>query len=166
MLFKNSKGFSLVELLVVLALMGAIFAIGIPAIVSQMSHLRLTRSVREVSSELQAARLKAIARNTKYRVDFTQGSPDTYRLATWNTGTGAWENDATRTTMSLESGINISTPNANFMVVFYPNGISSSADNATAAASSMCIDNTAKANDKMTITIQGSTGMISVTTGC
>lgn len=157
----DSKGLTLVELLVVLALMAAISIIAIPAITSQMNHLRLTRSVREVSVELQAARLKAISMNTRYRVSFTLNAgstPDNYQLYFYNTTTGNWENDTSRTLRSLEQGVNISSPGASFTTDFYPNG--------TATASSICIENTATAGDRMKITVQSSTGMITVSTGC
>lgn len=165
----NSRGFSIVELLVVIALMAAIVLVGLPAIVSQVQHMRLTRSVRNVTTELNAARLKAIARNTKYRVDFTQNAApaiDTYRLALWNTSTAAWENDATHAPREIEGGVNFASPTTNFSVYFYPTGLSSSADNATATTSTICIENTSSTIDRMEITVQGTTGMISVTTGC
>lgn len=155
-----SKGFSLVEVLVVVAIMAAIAVIGIPAVVSQLSHLRLTRSVRDVSTELQAARLKAIAQNTRYKVEFVVNSgvtpPDTYTLFRYSGG--AWAEDPGRVTGELAGAISISTPVSDFTTEFYPNG--------TATATSICIENTAKTNDRMKITVQGSTGMITVQTGC
>src|SRR3990170_7992876 len=73
MLKRHSKGFSLVELLIVVALIGILMAIGTPYIVSQLSHIRLSRSVRDAATELNAGRLKAIAHNRLMAVDFTGG---------------------------------------------------------------------------------------------
>ncbi|MBI5642963.1 MAG: prepilin-type N-terminal cleavage/methylation domain-containing protein [Deltaproteobacteria bacterium] len=153
------KGFSLVELLVVIAISGTLVVIGVPSIISQMAHLRLTRSTREASTELNAARLKAIAKNTKFKVAFTLytgTTSDTYRLFTYETG--SWQNDTSRTLRSVESGVNISSPSGDFEVEFYPNG--------TATATTICIENTATTGDNMKITVQGTTGMTTITTGC
>jgi len=155
MSIKDDSGISLAELLVVIALMGVITVIAVPAIVGQMSHLRLTSSVRDISTELNAARLKAIS-----RVQFTlnSGAADTYRLYVYDATLDSWSAETSRTTRSLEGGINISTPSADFNVDFRPNGSSTGA--------SICVDNTGTSGDRMEVTAQTSTGMITITTGC
>ena len=160
MSIKDDSGISLAELLVVIALMGVITVIAVPAIVGQMSHLRLTSSVRDISTELNAARLKAISNNTMYRVQFTLSSSvaDTYRLYVYDASADSWSAETSRTTRSLEGGINISTPSADFNVDFRPNGSSTGA--------SICVDNTGTSGDRMEVTAQTSTGMITITTGC
>lgn len=158
---KGSKGFTLVEVLVVVALIATMLAIGVPSLISQMSHLRLSRSVREVSVELSAARLKAIALNRRVRVAFNVygGTPlDDYRINLYDSGTSTWSADPTRPLMRLKSAIRITSPGASFNVDFFANG--------TATATSICITNTAKTGDKMKVTVQGSTGMVTITTGC
>lgn len=149
----NSKGFNLVELLLVISLIGAMIAIAAPSIISQMSHIKLTRSVRDVATELNAARFKAIAKNDSYRVNFTGSS---YQLQFDNAG--SWTNEPSRAARTLESGIAITSPGASFQVQFNANG--------SANATSICINNTQQANDRMKITVTGSTGMIRVETGC
>lgn len=160
MSIRDESGITLAELLVVIALMGVITVIAVPAIVGQMSHLRLTSSVRDISTELNAARLKAISNNTMYRVQFTLSSSaaDTYRLYIYDASADSWSVDPARTTRSLESGINISSPAVNFDVDFRPNGSSTGA--------SICVDNTGTSGDRMQVTAQTSTGMITITTGC
>lgn len=158
---KGPKGFTLVEVLVVVALIATMLAIGVPSMISQMSHLRLTRSVREVSVELSAARLKAIAFNRRVRVAFNVygGSPlDDYRINLYDSGTSTWSADATRPLIRLKSAIRITSPGASFNVDFFANG--------TATPTTICITNTAKTGDKMKVTVQGSTGMVTITTGC
>lgn len=159
---KGNSGFQLVELLVVVALITILAAIGVPAIVGQMSHLRLSRSTRDMATELNAARLRAIAQNTKYRVSFT--FPDSYLLQKWDKASGTWVNETSHTTRTVESGISIISPGASFITEFYPNG--TARDGSGGSPSSICIDNPAKAGDRMKITVTGSTGMITVQTGC
>lgn len=156
-----AKGFTLVELLVVTALIAIMAAIGIPAITSQLAHQRLTRCVREAATELQGARMKAIARNNRYRVVFNLlggATPDTYRMNVYDSGAGTWSAEPERPLMSMRNGIDITSPGASFNVDFWPNG--------TATATQICISNTSKSGDRMRVDVQGSTGMVTVRTGC
>lgn len=161
---KNSTGgFQVVELLIVIALISIMLAIGVPAIVGQIGHLRLSRSTRNMATELNAARLKAIAQNTKYRVSFTLPA-SSYLLTKWDKGTGTWGSELGHPTKNVEAGISIITPGANFITEFFPNGTST--DGAGGLPNSICIDNSSVAGDRMKITISGSTGMINIFTGC
>lgn len=64
----GETGFSLLELIVVLAILGLIAAIGTPNVVSWLARMRSRTAADEVVSTLQSARLQAIARNTRLRV--------------------------------------------------------------------------------------------------
>jgi Tfp pilus assembly protein FimT len=149
---RNSGGFQLVELLVVVALITILVAISVPSVVGQIGHLRLSRSTRDMATELNAARLRSIAQNRKYRVSFTV--PDSYLLQKLD---GGWVNEPTHPARTVEAGISIISPGANFITEFSPNG--------TATPNSICINNSGGTNDKMKITVSG-TGMIKVQTGC
>ena len=65
---RGETGFSLLELIVVLAILGLVAAIGTPNVVSWLARLRSRTVADEVVSVLQSARLQAIARNTRLRV--------------------------------------------------------------------------------------------------
>lgn len=64
----GETGFTLLELIVVLAILGLVAAIGTPNVVSWLSHLRSRAAADTVVSLLQSARLQAIARNTRLQV--------------------------------------------------------------------------------------------------
>ena len=64
----GETGFSLLELIVVLAILGLVAAIGTPNVVSWLARLRSRTVADEVVSALQAARLQAIARNERLQV--------------------------------------------------------------------------------------------------
>lgn len=146
----------------VVAIMATLMAIGTPAIVSQITHHRLKDSARDIAVELNAARMKAVAKNTPYRVSFTLNSPvtnpDTFRLRRYNKSTASWEDAPSRHTVSMSSGIDITSPTSNFDVDFRPNG--------TADATTICVSNTNKTGDKMEITVTSAAGKVEVNTGC
>lgn len=74
----RNQGFTLIELMVVLmiiALMGAFMAPNIPV---WAASIRMNTSAREVASQLQLARMKAIAQNTEFRVCFYPASPPAF----------------------------------------------------------------------------------------
>lgn len=58
------EAFSLVELLVVMAIIGLIFALGIPALSSLGSSRGVTQAAYEISALLELARAEAVARQT------------------------------------------------------------------------------------------------------
>lgn len=73
---KSVRGFSTVELLVVLAIVGILAAMTAPNLQRWSSGLRLSAFVREMASALQLARVKAIAHNTSITVCFYQRRAD------------------------------------------------------------------------------------------
>lgn len=67
----NSPGFSFVELMVVIALVGILSAIGIPAFLSRLPDMRLRAETRGLYSDLQKVKLEAVKINSCVCVDFT-----------------------------------------------------------------------------------------------
>ncbi len=154
----SSRGYSLVELLVVLGLAAILLSIGVPALIGQMNHLRLTRSVRDIAIELNAARLKAIAHNNRYNVHFTLNAApavDTYRLQYFD-GAADWIDEPTHETKEVEPGIDIVSPGASFDIDFWPQG--------KGTAKSICVQYTA--SDRMKIDVTEAVGRITIENGC
>jgi len=66
----DRSGFSLVEVLAVVAVIAILAAMAVPGMVSEVELLKLGIAERDVQSELQSARLKAVSGNTYIRVRF------------------------------------------------------------------------------------------------
>ncbi|MBI5560736.1 MAG: prepilin-type N-terminal cleavage/methylation domain-containing protein [Deltaproteobacteria bacterium] len=78
------KGFSLLELLVVTALIAVMLAVSVPLLVQQMPKWHMNGTARDVKAKLMMARLRAIQENKTYGVSFTLGAIDSYRVVMWN----------------------------------------------------------------------------------
>lgn len=76
----DTSGFSLVEIIAVVALIGIMAAMALPGVLSEVDSLKLGMAARAVQSELQAARLKAVQANTYMRVRFNCPAAAQYRM--------------------------------------------------------------------------------------
>jgi len=71
---RKNKGFSLIELIVVMALIGILAAIATPNFTRYRDNQNLREAARDVSSDIQLYKQRAIAENVRYRIDFTIGN--------------------------------------------------------------------------------------------
>jgi len=70
MRFDSPRGFSLLELMLVVAVLGVIAAMAVPQILSTSGQIRLSAASRQVERELQGARMKAVRANRPVTVRF------------------------------------------------------------------------------------------------
>jgi prepilin-type N-terminal cleavage/methylation domain-containing protein len=75
----HAAGFSLVELLVVVAIIGAMAAVGLPAVGRYIRNFRIKGASQQVAMEMNVARSKAITKNVNLGVVFAVVNDTQYR---------------------------------------------------------------------------------------
>jgi len=104
---KGSNGFSFVELMVVIALVGILSAISIPSFLSALPEKRLKAAARNVYVDLQRARVLAVKKNKKVTVRFNEAE-EYYYIDEDEDGTVGykeWNSDETRGDLSDYGGV-------------------------------------------------------------
>ena len=76
----NKTGFTLIEMMIVVAIMGILSAIAAPNFMNYMAERRLKGAARMVMSDLMAARQKAVSINQQVKVSFVSN----HAYGIWN----------------------------------------------------------------------------------
>jgi prepilin-type N-terminal cleavage/methylation domain-containing protein len=76
---QRTDGFSLIETLIVIAIIGIMATMAIPQIASYIRVYKIKAAQQQITSEIQTARNKAISRNVRFGVVFVPLSNTTYR---------------------------------------------------------------------------------------
>jgi prepilin-type N-terminal cleavage/methylation domain-containing protein len=116
----NKRGVTLIELVVVFAIIAIGAVLLVPNIGAWLPNYRLRSATRDITSTLRTAQMKAVSINLDYRVSFTEGIGDagSYVLER-NTGGVNWIPDGASKT--LPTGIQLTTNFPDDKVVFKPN---------------------------------------------
>ena len=97
--FLDRRGFSLVEMLFVVALTGVVAAIAIPMMGNSLGFFRLSGDARSMSNTVALAKMRAAAVFGKVRV-YVDRPGRSFHLETWNSATGQWAADGGTTYLS------------------------------------------------------------------
>ena len=113
----NQKGITLLELIVVMAIIAIGAALTTPNIGGWLPTYRLRSATRDVVSIMRVAQIKAVSNNTQYQAVFNPGN-STYVLQYRGTG-GNWVDEGS--TLTLPTGVNFVTTLVGDTATFSPN---------------------------------------------
>jgi len=118
---RNDSGFSVIELLVTIAILAILTTIAVPNFVSWIPKYRVKDAAQDLFSNVQLAKTEAIKRNQNCTVTFNTG-PDNYQISLLN---------RTITLGDYGSGVKYTAAPAPAAITFNPRGFANSAVNVT-----------------------------------
>lgn len=124
---QGAAGFTLTEMLVAITVAGILTGIAIPNFMSWLPGLRLSSAARQVATDLQVTRMKAVSQNNKFRLSFVGSIPGatTYQIQKANGGTFVAESGP----FALPPGITVTVVSATSE--FQPRGTANTASTIT-----------------------------------
>jgi len=117
---RDYHGFTVMELMATIGIASILMAIAVPKFFAALPRQRLTDAARQVATDLQQVRMKAIAQNIPYQINFSTTS---YVLQRCN---GSCVNEGS--SVQLPDGINVT---ASTTPQFQPRGTAASATTIT-----------------------------------
>ena len=96
---KQENGFSLAELMLVVAVLAIMAAVSVPIVASTMRTMQLLADARHVASSLTVAKLKATSQMTRYQLVFDLDD-NKWKTQRFNKASGQYEDDGAETTLS------------------------------------------------------------------
>jgi len=107
---KGQRGYSLVEMLVVITIIGILSLVVVPNFVSYYQSLKLKAAMRDTTNSLRSLRSRAASRNEMTKVSFHFGnsmSGDSSTYTAWESTDGKPITDLTKTWTKMLLGANV-----------------------------------------------------------
>jgi len=116
----DRKGFTLLELMIVIAIMGIMAAIAAPSYIEYMAVRRLSGAARMVMSDLMRARQNSVNQNNNFRVIFN--STHQYDILDDDNGNGSPDAGELTESRDIQADYYDVTFAASANPIFYPRG--------------------------------------------
>jgi prepilin-type N-terminal cleavage/methylation domain-containing protein len=78
--YREQRGFSLIDMLIVVAIIGIVSGISIPPLMNAADRMRLGQAAREVEREMQTAKSRAVGKSRPMRIRFNCPEAGQYRM--------------------------------------------------------------------------------------
>jgi len=122
MLRKRESGFTLIEMMIVIAVLAIMAAIAIPNFMSLLPGMRLNGAARQVMGDLMAARMNAVKQNNEFKVFFGSPSANQYQILDDDNNDGTADGGEAITTKNIQDNYYDVTLGSNINPTFYPRG--------------------------------------------
>ncbi|MCD6399947.1 GspH/FimT family pseudopilin [candidate division WOR-3 bacterium] len=126
-LCNKQSGFTLIELIVIIAILAVFAGIAVPNFLSYMPKSRLNGAARQVMGDLMAARMKAVSQNCDVAVTFASGNPE-YEIWT-DSDNDDIEDSGEVITKNIQSNYHDVTIDTDRNIEFSPRGTANSYGN-------------------------------------
>jgi len=155
---RSSAGFSLIEMLVTVTLIGLMVVIGYPSMQDWLDRYEVRAAASEIASSIQLQRMRAVSQNTEFSIEFDAdaGTYTLYQGADPDTGTMLDTIARTLPRTVAFQGADDPVDVAGDTIVFHPDG---SLNDSTASVDTITVGNTAAAFE---VQLNRATGRVEV----
>jgi type IV fimbrial biogenesis protein FimT len=122
---RRAGGFTLVELIIVIAILGIVAAIAVPNMIAQMPRYRLKGAARQVMGDLMWARMEAVGQKNEFRVFFI--NDHAYIILDDDNNDGNVDSGERTQTRDLQDGYHDVSLGFTANPIFFPRGSASGA---------------------------------------